>query len=433
MLGEQLRQRAAQQIDRRAQGRAAVSDTIAAVLAPLARPVVAGLVALLVYLIRARLGHGGWDPTRYAYFNWLADAFLHGQLHLRVELPETRDLITHDGRLYLYWPPFPAILLMPIVALFGVEASDVVYTAILGAGTAALVAWLLALLDRHGVAPLDPPRRALLTLAMAFGSVQLILAPVGTVWFTAQLIGWGCVLLVAIAAFGTRGPSGYFLVGVALACAAGTRNALIFNGVWIAFYLLRRDWWQPPPWRVRAIAAGLAPVVVAVALLGWYNAARFGGPLETGLLWHNMSVAFADNFARHGIFSLHYLPTNLRYQFLAYTVFSEERWRGGGIFWMTPVLLGAFGGLWRWRRDGLTWALLVGAILVYIPIGLLLGSGYLTFGPRYLLDLMVPLLILTARGIRRWPLPLLLVLLAISCLTYAYGSALWLDLTYAVR
>lgn len=432
MLGEQLRQFPPRAADLSPNERP-LSAAVGRILAPLAHPLVIGLVALVVYLARAAIGPGGWDQTRYAYFNWLADAFLHGQLHLRVDLPETRDLIGYGGRLYLYWPPFPAIAVLPLVVIFGTGVSDIAYTAALGAGTVALVAWLLALLDRHGIAPLDPARRAILGLAMAFGSVQLILAPAGTVWFTAQLIGWGCVLLAGIAAFALRGPWGYFLVGLALGCAAGTRNALIFNGLWIGFYLLRRDWCQPWPWRLRAIAAGFSPIVGAVAVLGWYNAARFGDPLETGLLWHDMSDAFADNFARYGIFSLHYLPTNLRYQFLAYTVFSEERWQGGGIFWMTPVLLGAFAGVWHWRRDGLTWALLGGAILTYIPIGLLLGSGYLTFGPRYLLDLMVPLLILTARGVRRWPLTLLLILLTISCLTYAYGSALWLDLTYALR
>jgi hypothetical protein len=76
--------------------------------------------------------------------------------------------------------------------------------------------------------------------------------------------------------------------------------------------------------------------------------------------------------------------------------------------------------------------LLVSCALIYIPIGLLMGTGYLTFGPRYLLDLMVPLLILTARGIRRWPLWLLIVLALIGCATYAYGSTLWRDLDYAL-
>lgn len=408
-------------------------DAARDLLGLLAHPASAGLLALAVYLALARSAPVGWGQTRFADFNWLADAFLHGQLALRLAPDDTRDLIAYGGRLYLYWPPFPAVLLLPLVALFGVGVSDVVYTAAIGAASVALVAWLLARLDRVGFAPLDAPRRALLVLTMAFGSVQLILAPAGTVWFTAQLIGWGCVLLAALAAFGTRGPGGYFLVGLALAAATGTRNALLFNGLWLAVYLLRRDWRRPARWRLRAAVLGLLPALAGLLLLGWYNLARFGSPLDMGLAWHNMDASFADNFARYGLFNIHYLPTNLHYQLLGYTVFSDERWLGGGLFWMTPLLLGAFGGLWRGRRDALTWALLGSMLLIYLPIGLLMGSGYLTFGPRYLLDLLVPLLLLTARGIRRWPWTLLVVLAVIGLATYAYGAVLWQSLTYAVR
>lgn len=399
----------------------------------LAHPVIAGGLALVVYLVRARIAPWGWEQTRFADFSWLADAFLHGQLSLRFAPDDTRDLITYGGQLYLYWPPFPAVLLLPLVALFGVGISDVIYTALIGAASVAFVAWLLAILDRIGFAPLDAPRRALLTLTMAFGSVQLILAPAGTVWFTAQLLGWACVLLAALAAFATRGPGGYFLVGLALAAATGTRTALLFNGLWLACYLLRRDWQRPALWRIYAALLGLLPVLTAFLLLGWYNLARFGSPLDTGLAWHNMDASFADNVARYGLFSAHYLPTNLRYQFFAYTVFSDERWLGGGIFWMTPLLLGAFGGLWLGRRDVLTWALLGSMVLIYLPIGLLMGTGYLTFGPRYLLDLLVPLLLLTAQGIRRWSWTLLVTLTLIGIATYLYGTILWQDLTYAIR
>lgn len=399
----------------------------------LAHPVVAGLLTLFVYLWRASIAPWGLGQTRFADFNWLADAFLHGHLALRSAPLDTRDLIDYGGKLYLYWPPFPAIAVAPLVALFGIGVSDVLYTAVIGALGVALTAATLATADRIGVAPLDAPRRALLTLTMAFGSVQLILAPAGTVWFTAQLLGWVCVLAAALAAFAMRGPWGYFLVGLALAAATGTRNALLFNGLWLAFYLLRRDWAHPLRWRVRAAALGLAPVVIGLLLLGWYNLARFGSPLDVGLAWHQMDASFSDNFARYGVFNIHYLPTNLRYQFLAYTVFSDERWLGGGIFWMTPLLFGAFGGLWVGRREPLTGIILGSMVLIYLPIGLLLGSGYLTFGPRYLLDLLVPLLLLTAQGIRRWPWTLLVALTVIGIATYAYGAVLWQGLTYAIR
>jgi hypothetical protein len=138
-----------------------------------------------------------------------------------------------------------------------------------------------------------------------------------------------------------------------------------------------------------------------------------------------MGPDFRDDFARYGAFNLHYLPKNLYYQFVAYTTFTPKQWLGGGIFWMTPTFLGAPYALWRERRNPLVWFLLLSCALVYVPVGLVMGTGYATFGPRYLLDLMVPLLVLVALGIRHWRLGLLHLLLLVSCVTYILGSLMW--------
>lgn len=396
----------------------------------MSQPRAAGLVALIIYLLRASLSPTQLQPTEHAYFNFLADAFLHGQLSLRLPTMKDLDLIQYAGRVYLYWPPFPAILVMPLVMLFGVNVSDVVYTAAFGAVTIALLAQLLISLDRSRVAPLPIERRGIVVAACAFGSVLLILAPAAGVWYTAQVIGLGCVLLATVAALTRPGTSGYCLTGLFLACATATRVSLVFNGVWIAYYLLHRD--RQHPWRQQAanLVCGLAPLVGGLLLLGWYNAARFGSPTEMGLAWHDVNGFFRPDFERYGVFSLHYLPTNLYYQFVAYDLFSARRWLGGGLFWMTPILLGAPYALWRGRRDPLTWSLVLSCVLVYLPIGLLMGTGYFTFGPRYLLDLLVPLIVLTARGIRHWGVSLLLLLLLISCATYLFGSGVWLLAQY---
>jgi len=62
---------------------------------------------------------------------------------------------------------------------------------------------------------------------------------------------------------------------------------------------------------------------------------------------------------------------------------------------------------------------------MYIPIGLVMGTGYL-FGSRYLLDLMVPLVVLTAIGIRHWRLDILQILMLISWTTFVIGTGLLL-------
>jgi len=309
-------------------------------ITPLAQPRIAGLVALIIYFIRGLVAPRNLAATNESYFNYLADAFLHGQLALRLMPPSSVDLVEYTGRTYLYWPPFPAILVAPLVSIFGVAVSDIVYTAVFGAISIALLARLLTALDETDIAPLTVERRAFLVTALAFGSVIFILAPAGGVWFSAQIIGWGCVLIATIAALMYRSHWGYLIVGVALACATATRIGLLFNGVWLAYYLLRRDWRQPLRRRITAIVAALGPVLTAIALLGWYNHARFGSLTEMGLPWHKMNPLFREDFARYGAFNLHYLPTNLYYQFVAYPLFEGNNWAmGGGLFWMTPILL----------------------------------------------------------------------------------------------
>ncbi len=395
-------------------------------LVPLARPRIAGVIALCVYLLRSWLTGSNFGPTQSAYFNYLADAFLHQQLYLRLPTSNIIDLVDYAGKLYFYWPPFPAILLLPLIAIFGAGTSDVIYTPILGAVSIALLAKFLGLLDQTGIAPLSPERRGIMVASTAFGTFLLILAPAGGAWYTAQIIGWGCVLLAAIAALSRSDKLGYLLVGLALACATLTRIGLVFNGVWLAYYLLHRDRQRPLRQTVAAACYGLVPVIVAVLLLGCYNAARFGNPLESGLAWQIVAPSAQADLTRYGQFNLHYLPKNLYYQFGGYTLFDEDRWLGGGLFWMTPVLIGALYAIWRERRDLFVWTLVGSCALIYIPIGLLIGSGGITFGPRYLLDMFVPLLLLTARGIREWRRDALLVLMIVSCVTYGLGSYFWL-------
>src|SRR5437879_2208001 len=72
-------------------------------------PALSLVLALVLYTALA-LQHGSlWHTSPIAYYNYLADAFLHGQLHLRLAPPTTHDLSLFDGRYYLYWAPLPAI------------------------------------------------------------------------------------------------------------------------------------------------------------------------------------------------------------------------------------------------------------------------------------------------------------------------------------
>ena len=51
-----------------------------------------------------------------------------------------------------------------------------------------------------------------------------------------------------------------------------------------------------------------------------------------------------------------------------------------------------------------------------------MGTGWVQFGPRYTLDFTIPLLLLTAVGLRRWPINVITLLLLISILHYILGT-----------
>jgi hypothetical protein len=162
--------------------------------------------------------------------------------------------------------------------------------------------------------------------------------------------------------------------------------------------------------------------VGAIALLGVYNWLRFGNALDNGLEYHNMAEQFAQDYQRYGAFNLHYLPTNLYYQFVTYPFpRRHESLMGGSLLLLSPVFFAAF---WAWRKSSnrvSSTMLATTILLVAMPILLLMGTGWVQWGPRYTLDFTVPLLLLTAIGIRRWPIWLVAALTVVSIAHYVVG------------
>ncbi|MDD5369916.1 MAG: hypothetical protein PHQ40_12585 [Anaerolineaceae bacterium] len=84
------------------------------------KPLVAMLLAGIIF---TGISSTAGSPLRLStnpFYNLLADAFIHGQLHLRVIPENTLDLLFFQGRYYLYWGPLPAILAIPLVTVFGI-------------------------------------------------------------------------------------------------------------------------------------------------------------------------------------------------------------------------------------------------------------------------------------------------------------------------
>ena len=388
-------------------------------------PLFAFIFAFLTYFL---LSIAGGQPLRVrdtAYFNYLADAFLHGQLYLRVLPPATHDLSYFQGHYYLYWPPMPAMILMPFIAEFGVHFSDVFFNVVLASLNIAMLAALFRAVDREGLISIPAEYRAMLLVFFTLGTVHLILALFGKVWFTAQLLGFLFVGLAYLAAIELKGLQSFLIAGILIACATFTRNHLVFTGIWPAYYLLAKNWNDRPRLYFSA-AAGLIPLLLMGALFLDYNLLRFHSPFELGIRYHFMDPVFVADYHKYGAFNLHYLPINFYYQYIYYPYpYSEETLMGGSLFLLSPVFFYAFVGMIRGYRNPNIWMWTLSVIATSIPILLLMGTGWKQFGPRYTLDFTVPLLLLTASGVQKTSRLLLSGLISISVLQYILGFFLY--------
>ena len=388
-------------------------------------PVWAGIAAFLIYALVATRSGPIWQNSGAAYFNYLADAFLHGQSYLRVTPSLTLDLAINNGNYYLYWPPFPAVLLMPFVALFGINFSDVLFTLALAGLNVGLVAYFLRLLSDKEIAPTQPWQRFLLVILFSFGSVHFILARWGIAWFTSQIVAFLCGLLIYIIVLRYKGTKAFFFSGLFLSLAMMSRSHLIFLGIWPAYYLFKKHRELGYKKLIGAYAVFVTPILVALIVYAGYNWERFGSFFDLGIgtSYRNLGPFLQGDFEKYGHFSIHYIPTNIYYNFIFYPFpLSNETLMGGSLFLLSPVYIAAFWGFKSSQPKASNWVLGITILAVLIPILVNIGTGWATFGPRYTLDFTPPLLMLTAVGISRFHRRLLVILTAISVTHYLIGA-----------
>ncbi|HSD12218.1 MAG TPA: hypothetical protein VLC10_01555, partial [Patescibacteria group bacterium] len=120
----------------------------------------AAVLELIVLHVRMRSPH--------LFFVWLAQSFLHGRLDIAADSAASvgyLDLTMRQGMFFLPLGPFPAVVLAPLVALYGTTLS---LTSALHVALAFVAAWLAYRLARaYG---LDRPSATWLALAFCLGS-----------------------------------------------------------------------------------------------------------------------------------------------------------------------------------------------------------------------------------------------------------------------
>ncbi len=320
-----------------------------------------------------------FDAGRGDFF-YLADAFLHGRTYLDFR-PGPNDVIIVGDRFYVPFAPFPAIALMPVVAVLGAVTADQVESGINALLAAAGVGLCWMLLGRIGVKRLMD--RLALTVLFGFSTQILWVTTRGGVWHTGQLIATILTLLCLIEIWGAQRA---WLIGLLAGAAFLTRAPLAFAIPFYALMLDRRDQRRSFPWRRWAsLAAGVLPSMVFFFA---YNQVRFGSPFESGYALATLPAWLEQERAK-GLFALVHVPMNLDY-FLFHLPrpiptfpFFKPDGLGLSVLLTSPGLLFAVRADWRERR---AWWLLGAAIAVLIPTLLYYGGGWLQYGYRYFLD-----------------------------------------------
>lgn len=332
-----------------------------------------------------------------AYFNYLADAFLHGRTYL-IDPPAYDDLTNYAGKWYVAFPPLPALLLLPWVALRGVDHTNmVVFGAMMGATNVVLAFLLLQTLSQRGWSPLTLIDNLWLTLLFGLGTVHWYMATVGTVWYVSQICTVTFLLLAAwIAAL--RGSA--LLSGAALALAMLARPHVVLLYpllVALAFYhACDQHVRVGRHWVIRWISLSLVPLACSGALLLGYNHLRFDNPLNFGYLQQQVKDELLVDLRIYGQFDLHYVPHNLWAMVLAGPVWDADAGRilptvhGMSLWLTTPAIVYIFEAR---QRSAVVLGAWITLGLLLIPLLTYYNTGWWQFGYRFSLDFMTPVLV----------------------------------------
>jgi hypothetical protein len=394
-------------------------------------------VALFVLALVIYVGSNPGRSDVYDHFVWQADAFLQGRTEIEYPVAAGpfrnsyfQDVLpTTPGRGQIPFPPLPAIVLLPFVAVFGLGTNGAAVAAVLGAVNVVLC-WLMLL----GV---TPRRSAALlgTVFYGFGTVAWYAAMLGTTWFLAHVVA--ATFLFASIAIAVRADHAalrarsdaprkalgrQFIAGLAFGTAALARLTVILGAPFFVLVGGGGSWWR------RGLTAG-AGAAIPVLLLVVYNLSTTGHvfhPAYEYLYQHEYRPRPELVNPEWGIEDVRYIPQNAGVMFGALPerpllddpACGLERLEPGALFdrycpllrpdslgmsilltspaylLMIPVLLRS------WRRR-----IVAGAALAVLSIAVVdlmhFSQGWVQFGYRFSNDFAPFATILVALGIAR--------------------------------
>jgi hypothetical protein len=444
-------------------------------------------VALAIYLATR-------TERFYDHFVWQAAAFLEGQVAIRYPVQgvgasmgnwffqDVLPVASADGvpRGLLPFPPLPALVLLPWVAMDGLLADDQTVFTTLAAVDVAICWWML------GGLRLALPVRLGTTIFFAFGTVFWYSAQLATTWYQAHILAVGLAMLAVGLAIradpgaqddegggapgrsvhrpGIPGALGVdprqFAIGVLLGLAATARLPILFGAPLLVLVGSDGGWWR------RSWSAGLG-AAVPIGLLLAYNVTTTGSLFHPAYEYlYRVETAAYPTLGYRADWAVEdprYLPGNAAITFLTPPDILPERLPdslgvndlpvctdpgaerglfdrscplavprdiGMSILLTSPAFLLLVPVLRRLGRSRLVTGALVSVVAIVLVNLMHFSQGWVQFGYRFANDAVpfaLPMIALGFQalvdGRRRWAMPMAMTLIVVSILVNAWGVA----------
>lgn len=404
-------------------------------------------VPLAIYVVTAAvyvafLGDRATSPSPDNHFVHLAESLLHGELGvLGNRAPGNNDWAFYEGRWYVSFPPFPAAVILPVVAVFHLDTLDRLFWALLAGVAPALIYVMLRTLRERGHSERSMRDELLLTTIFAFGSVYFFTAVQGAVWFAAHVVASSLLALFVIFSLDARRP---VLAGTMIGLLFMTRPTTLLAAAFFGLEALRMArpegasdhadapsvwqqafrWVRDVSWKpvVKNVALFSIPMVVVVGITMALNYARFDHPLEFGHQY--LQIRWLDRIEKWGLFNYHYMSKNLAVMLAAMPWISGAApfvmlSRHGIALWITtPHFVQT---LFPKRVTATMVGLFAAAGLVAFYDSLYQNSGWIQFGYRFSLDYAPFLFALLAMNRRKFG-PVFWALAAFAIAVNTFGA-----------
>jgi hypothetical protein len=317
--------------------------------------------------------------------------------------PETvpgSEIVTRTSIRYVSFPPFPAVLMAPFVAIWGLAFNDVLFNALWAGLNPMLLFLLLRHLRTRGLSQRSEVDDLWLTALFGVGTVYYFCSVLGQVWFSAQIVAVTLSIGFVWASLGARRP---LLAGLFAALGFATRPPWLVIPLFVFEAVRAAGGWHTlrtaAGWRAlrKPMLLFAAPLAVVGAILAALNVARFGSPFEFGHKF--LAVQWQERMFRFGLFNYHFLSRNLAAalvllpRLMTHYPFVKISQHGMSMLVTTPNLAYT---VMPQAPSSLRRALWLTVLTTALPSLLYHSSGYVQFGYRYSLDYLVFLIVLLA-------------------------------------